>query len=157
MMTDYDILGVPPNASLAEIRERYDELRVRLHPDRIAGQRRKNGQPDDPAANERPFRETTEAFERLIRERTGGNLPPWAEDLVAQARDVLDAARRLDISGMFGGMQRVAQGVENRVNETVATAVEITETLSAGYEQIKDIGRAGAGLWDLLTGKKKSK
>jgi molecular chaperone DnaJ len=51
----YEVLGVPRDASEAEIKKAYKKLAVQLHPDK---------NPDDPTAEER-FKEASEAFEVL--------------------------------------------------------------------------------------------
>lgn len=159
-MTDAERLGVAPGAPREVLEKAFLRLKLAIHPDIINGRRRKEAElagrpppPPDPRADE-DWKEAEAAFRRLAAETNNGTVPQWATELIERWDLVVAAIAAGDIPATFGQLQILALFVEERARGTIATAVEIRDTVKQGYDGLKSIGKGCHALWKRFTGAK---
>lgn len=137
-MDPYQELGVAREASDEEVKRAFRRRILQTHPDRQ----------HEPGASDDAFRRAKEAFEAIMRERTaGGELPPWAAELVSIWARARDAARR----GDFGTASEEVQVLVGAVAEQVE---RVSTTAQSQYREVRGAVRV---LGQLFGGKRRAR
>lgn len=132
-MLPHEVLGVRPDASTEEIKAAWRSRVKETHSDR-------GGSDDD-------FRAVQEAFETMMRQRHGGEMPTWAKQL----RDQIQAERAALLSEVHQAKAAVVAGNFGDAIRHGAAAVERVE----GYgRQLGDVVQGVRGLFRSLGGRK---
>ncbi|MCY0994692.1 DnaJ domain-containing protein [Nannocystis sp. ILAH1] len=131
----YQELGVARDASDEDIKRAFRRRILQTHPDRK----------QEPGASDEAFRRAKDAFEAIMRERAeGGDLPPWAADLMDTWGRARDAARR----GDFGVAAEEVQVLVGAVAEQVE---RVSTTTQVQYQEVRRTVRALSQLFSRAT------
>ena len=116
----YEVLGVPEDATEAQVRSAYRKLAIKYHPDK---------NPDDPEAETR-FKELTQAYEVLSDK---------------QKRQAYDARLKGGFQGGFEGLEDLFGGFSFNIEDILGRHADLDEAGSVGVRRASTPGERTSG------------